>query len=720
MKKICIFYIFICIFCIAHAENTHTLSKSVVTGNALATDVEKIPGNVSVVDSKTIESSPNSKITDIIKKLPGVRIDNDGGFNPRPKIKIRGINYGTLVMLDGVILSDLEGEARILNQISLYDVERVEVARGSFSSLYGAGAIGGVVNFITAMPTQFQSQVLIGYGNGFKQDSADKNVIRAYASIGDAFFDKSLRIKLSAGFASTDGYASFPATLPSGENTDSILGVITDKAGNRIIGSGGNRQNRIYDIRLRAEYDVSESGTLSSMISFSNNTYDFKNFKSNITDLQGNPTDLVNNKDYFVGSGWGGMGTYSHLLGNISYQHNFTESTLKLSYSSLNLFSLWQDATQGVSDRNGGVGTTQDINSSSNYFDILYHIDISPKHALNTALQFRHYDFTQLNKNMTNWRDYNSRTDTFRSYGGKAFVASGYVSLDSQWLNNLSTSLGARYDYWQNFAGYFTDNNNPATNRTNQSIVISHISPKAGINYLIESMPGLLFKSSVGSGFRMPTIRDMYQYRTFWESNPDLTQENAISFDIGAEYTNKWLQTSLYFYNIELWNMIYRSGSGTQASPYKNINTARGRIQGVELSAALSLLENLSLEGNYTLTLASIVKNDANPQTEGNQLAATPKHMANISLNYLSQSGFYGSIWAHYVPAFYASDLNTTPLSNTFGNYDTQFSLNSKCGYMFKNGIDISLSLNNLTDNRYYDFYLVAGRNYYAQIRYKY
>ena len=110
-----------------------------------------------------------------MKKTAGVRIENDVSFNPRPKITIRGVNYGTLLMLDGVILSDLEGEARILNQITLYDIERVEVARGAYSSLYGAGAIGGAVHFITSMPKDFEVKTLASYGSELIEYGAEKN-----------------------------------------------------------------------------------------------------------------------------------------------------------------------------------------------------------------------------------------------------------------------------------------------------------------------------------------------------------------------------------------------------------------------------------------------------------------------------------------------------------------------------------------------------------------
>lgn len=704
--------------------HSHTLEQSIATGSALATEVEKIPGNVSIIDAQHIQQMPNNKITDTIKKLSGVRIDNDVGFNPRPKVKIRGINYGTLLMLDGVILSDLEGESRILNQISLYDVERVEVTRGTFSSLYGAGAIGGVVNFITSMPTSFQSQALIGYGNEFVKNTADTNLMHAYASIGDALFDQKLRLKLSAGYTRSGGYPSFPTTLPAGTNTSNIEGIYTDKAGNQIIGTGGKRNYNIYDIRLKAEYDVSDSGMLSSMISFSNHNYTFDNYQSFITDkTTGQGTHLVGGKDYFVGSGFGGMGTYSHLLGSLSYQHDFDSSHLNISYSTLNLFSQWQDAVQGVGDRYGGKGTTQDIDSGSHYFNILYHLDLNEKHHLATAIQFRYYKFTQLNRNVTNWKDYNTRTDTYRGYGGEAFVASTHFSLDSEWLPTLSSTLGMRYDYWLNFNGYLFGNQDPSRNHNNQSSYASVLSPKASINYAPDLLDGLVFKSSLGTGFRMPTMRDMYQFShatTKWAINPNLKQENALSFDLGVEYHFKKYALSLYYYDTELWDMIYRAGSGSENNPYQYANAGRGRIHGIESSANIPLWRDLSLEANYTLTLATILKNNARPETIGKQLAATPKHIANLALNYFPALGFYASIWMHYAPAFYADDINTPPLRDTYGYYDTQFTLNTKLGYIFKNGVDLSTSFNNITNNRYYDFYRVAGASFYLQARWKY
>ncbi|RDU66708.1 hypothetical protein CQA53_02745 [Helicobacter didelphidarum] len=727
-------------------QNHYQLKGVVATGSTLQSDVTKIPGNMSVVDSKSIMTMPNTKITDTIKRLPGVRIDNDVSFNPRPKVKIRGINYGTLLMLDGVILSDLEGESRILNQISLYDVERVEVARGSFASLYGTGAIGGVVNFITSMPNKFETTFITGYGNELVKGQGDQNTFKIYGSIGSAFFDKRFKVKLSAGYTRGDMEAGFPTYFANGDNTaqnSGLSGYYVDNAGQTIIGTGGRRKLQTYDIRLKTSYDISENDTISAMLSFSNHYYRFSGYTSFLKDSQGNPTDLIcltdkPYKNYFIGSGLGGIGSYSHLLGNLNYIHDFEDSTLKIAFSTMNLFSWWQDADRDNANNpgtiNGGAGKTQDTNSSSNYLDIIYQDNHFDNHRVSAALQFRYYKYAQDQRYMTNWLDKNTRTDSYRNFGNDALVASAYINVDSQWLDSLSTNIGLRYDFWQNFNGYFYNQEALSQNTTNEENRLSVFSPKFGINYkpLSTNTQNLIFKASIGTGFRMPTMRDKYQFThasNYWDINPNLKHESALSFDIGTEYTldSKILQgqftTSLYYFQIELRDMIYREGSGDENNPWKFINAGRGRILGIEYAFSIPLfLEGLTLDGNYTLTRAIVLKNPTKPTTEGKQIPATPLHSFNLSLNFMSHapSGFYSSLWAFYVPAFYNNDLNSTPLRNTYGYYEDQFSLNLKIGYRFHNGLDISVSFYNMTNYRYYDFYQVAGVSAYAQLGYKF
>ncbi|MWV68252.1 TonB-dependent receptor [Helicobacter saguini] len=304
-----------------------------------------------------------------------------------------------------------------------------------------------------------------------------------------------------------------------------------------------------------------------------------------------------------------------------------------------------------------------------------------------------------------------------------------------------------------------------------------NFSPKFGINYipLQSQTQNLVFKTSVGTGFRMPTMRDKYftPAALIWSINPNLKHESAISFDIGGEYSldsnilKGRLNASLYYFQIELDNMIYRAGNGSATAPTHYENAGKGRILGIESSLSLPLfVERLSLDATYTLTSARIIDNPINRATQGKQLIGIPLHMLNVSLNYSpldsndfiesrrasldsnsaldsngvldsplesrrsleskrrafrGLDGLYGSLWLYYAPAFYSDDINTTPLENTFQQYSTQFSLNAKIGYIFANGFDISLSATNITNYRYYDyFYQVAVTSLYAQVGYKY
>lgn len=745
-------------------SNTHKIESVITTGSAMQSDVIEIPGHVDVVKEKQINETTNAKVADVVKKLAGVRVDNDVGFNPRPQIKIRGLNYGTLIMLDNVILTDLEGENRLLNQISLFDVKRVEVARGAFSSLYGTNAIGGVINFITSMPKSFEIESVAGFGSEFIPDTADKNLAKLYFSIGNAFLDKKLRLKFSAGLTTTQGYASYPVYVSA--KPPNTNGGYTDKAGRYVIGDGGRREYKIWDTRLKLEYDIGDSGLLSSMFSLSNHNYEMVKPKSYITDSTNQPIYTLPNGGGtpFVGSGFGGIGSYTHFLGNIAYTHFFDSGELKISLSSVNLFSRWHDAKSSATPKPnlaGGSGYTQDITTSSNYLDIIHHHHFSDIHALTSALQFRYLNFDMLYFNLSNWLDSKSVAGSaYQGAGGMAFVASGFVNWEARWLENLTSILGARYDYWLNFSSYaFGGAVSGAITNSSKS----NFSPKFSLNY--QPLDSIIFKTSIGSGFRMPTIREKFQSphgNEVWQSAPHLKNETGLSFEIGAETDFKYAHLHLYYFHTELYDMIYRIGAGNAADPFRYDNAGQGRINGVEVILNVPIWRALRLESNYTLTMARVIKNSANPRSIGKQLVNVPEHMANISLiwdgseldsnrvngassgasNAMESSdldslaskvnsvsdkghkrnwanGFYGSIWAYFTSAFYNDDINSAPLYHTFRNYDAQFTLNAKLGYIFNNGIDISASFLNMTNNRFYDSYLVPGSSFYLQTRYK-
>lgn len=126
----------------------------VVTAQGTAQPVDEVSKAVTVVDLQDIDERDESAIADSLRTVPGLRIQQLGGPGSFTSIKTRGLrNEDTAVLIDGLRLRDAaapQGDASgFLEDLIVTDVSRIEVLRGSGSSLYGSNAIGGVINLVT-------------------------------------------------------------------------------------------------------------------------------------------------------------------------------------------------------------------------------------------------------------------------------------------------------------------------------------------------------------------------------------------------------------------------------------------------------------------------------------------------------------------------------------------------------------------------------------------
>ena len=123
-----------------------------VTATRVPTQVQNLAAGVTVIDRKTIEERGYVTLVDALGAVPGVRVVQSGGPGAQTSVFIRGTNSNhVLVLRDGIPINDPSdpGGAFNFGIDTLEDVERIEVVRGAMSSLYGSGAIGGVINLIT-------------------------------------------------------------------------------------------------------------------------------------------------------------------------------------------------------------------------------------------------------------------------------------------------------------------------------------------------------------------------------------------------------------------------------------------------------------------------------------------------------------------------------------------------------------------------------------------
>jgi vitamin B12 transporter len=129
-------------------------SSVVITASDTPQTVDEVSKALTVVDSQEIEERGEIAIADSLRIVPGLRVQQLGGPGSFTSIKTRGLpSEDTAVLIDGLRFRDAaatQGDASgFLEDLIVTDISRLEVLRGSGSSLYGSNAVGGVVNVVT-------------------------------------------------------------------------------------------------------------------------------------------------------------------------------------------------------------------------------------------------------------------------------------------------------------------------------------------------------------------------------------------------------------------------------------------------------------------------------------------------------------------------------------------------------------------------------------------
>ena len=702
-------------------EKKQYLEDVVVTATRSEKDASLAPGSVSIIDSDDIEKRNIKVIGEALNALPGVLDRRSTGLlDPIANISMRGLpgSYRTLMMIDGMSINDpYYGGQNDMLGLSPENVERIEVVRGPFSSLYGGYAMGGVVNVITKTPEKRELLLKVGYGSSFNSGEGLDALKRLYFSYGDRFNDK-LSTSISYGYRSTEGYptdfnvSSYqpPPDVSGGSETTSAYG-----ATRYMIGDKGNRDWTDDKLSLKAKYDFSATTNLGFSFTLNRVEYDYDRPHTYLKDSSGQ--EVWSYTGVSESSFYTGIYDRESTNSQINFETMFSDLKMKVTMGLLDCNKSWTASPGSNANSEGGQGTSTDTPFTAYNTDLQFTLPLLERHLLTFGGTFRTSEVETSSHAMADWLDEDSQTDelTYEAKGKERGYAL-FVQDEIAILDNLTAYFGFREDWWECYDGYANDVGESGYPMSYDSRSASYFSPKASLVY--SPLEKTTLKTSIGKAFRPPSVYELYRtytgsYGTVYASNPDLDPETTTSWDLGIEQ-KLWqgAKIGLTYFDNHIKDLIYSTYVGGQ---YEKQNAGKATTKGVEIEAEQKFADGLTLFANYTYTDAKITENSIKPETVGKKLTDVPETMYNLGASF-EKGAFFGSIVGRYVGKRYSSDTNTDTTENVFGSYDPYFVTDIKVAYKITDNVTLSLSGDNIFDEDYYVYRKAPGASWYSEL----
>ena len=161
-------------------EEPITVAPELVTGSRLAESLDEVPQATYVITAEEIERSGARTLSEMLDKIPGISTLRKNSWTQEDRIKMRGLDLEVLVLVDGVPFMPVNYDDMFtadLRSIPLESIERIEVAKGAGSALYGSMAAAGVINIITKTPDKYKTSIIAeGGSNDWRRYSASAGI----------------------------------------------------------------------------------------------------------------------------------------------------------------------------------------------------------------------------------------------------------------------------------------------------------------------------------------------------------------------------------------------------------------------------------------------------------------------------------------------------------------------------------------------------------------
>lgn len=660
---------------------TPTIKETVTISADSSQTLEEVSKTINIISGQEMRDRADFSLAESLRTIPGFRVQQLGGFGRTATIKTRGLrNQDTAILIDGIRFRDVSsitGDASaFLSDFTLTSVSKIEVLRGSGSSLYGTNAIGGVVDFQTPKPQSgMHGQLSTAFGGYGLQ-----------------------RYRGNFGDGTKDGKFGFNLGVSRTVYTEGIDG--DDDAHNT------NFQSRI-------EFNPTENTNISGRFFVSDAFVKLNSSPDTFGTLPVSNSTIIN-------ADRGVNFVFDANDPDNSQKSNFFSGQISLTQI-ITADLIFQGSYQGLQterkNQNGTLGVGFQ-SASTSIFDGQIHtangrLNWTPNryNEITFGYEFELEKFG--NNGFTPSGTGNFSTNAEQS--GNTFYAQDLLSFFN---NKLQIAGGFRAQFFKLDRPTFSANNAPYSGVTLSNPPTAYTFDGSAAYFFEQSRTKI--RAHIGNGYRVPSLYE--RFGTFYSSfsssfialgNPDLKPEKTIAFDSGIDqsfFDNRAKLSATYFYTklidtIGFGNVV--PAIGATARPFGGyLNTKGGIARGGEFSGDLKVTDSTQIFSSYTFTNSD----QQAPQVSGSRIIETlgiPKHQFTLVATQRIKD-----FWVNM--DFVATSDYLAPIfsNSTFSTYVYRFSGNRKAdltaGYTFKmNNEKLNLRLfgtvENLFDYEYFE-----------------
>jgi len=727
-------------------SQTTIMASEVVVGAAMyEQDRLDVPVTVNVVTAKQIKEEPNPTLDEVIEDVPGVVVTRSGGTSSS-SMQIRGSNnfngggIGTRVQAhyDGFPINAPESGEVVWQSINMNDADKVEVLKGSAATLYGSGAMGGVVNVSGHMPEKFE--VRAGSSIGF-YDKVDGIADGSYRDGNTPVFWNNY-----VGIGNKDGKWTYD-----------VIYSHSDDDGHR-----ENAHNYLNDVKLKARYDIDATQYL-QLSSFYTSTvggyaynwgyntdtpaftfkpidgmaYDvYRTFSGTFTEPSFTiydktydeiyTDDLIKRKNALIGLNYVNMLSDKLSLDTRLY---YTYNSTRYEYNNT-------DANQ-IYPTGGGYRTSIDTFPDGPAYPSVrvpgqFNETGSHRYGLGTKLDWKLNDKHRLlfgiDGNMVDTRTTQIAPEypvvgEFNNIQERNIAA--FVQDEWKITDKLTSLMSVRYDWSGIDADEAWTTATTKVDLNNKSV--DAFSPRVALNY--RATDDMALRASWGQSFRAPTLYERFIRDAgifIGTPNPDLDKETMTAYEIGVfkQFGDRVSLDIAGFIND--YDDLIESEINSAESTFEYKNITKARIWGIETNLNVRPVDDVSVNLAYTYMNAKnksykageSATNDANPDPEW--LPYRPEHTASAGVTWKATKALGLNVNGRYVGKYKAITNFTNTEGTDYPGDFVVFNLGAK--YKINDNFTTSFLCNNLLNREYEEvvWFRAPGRSFVVGVDFTY